>query len=60
MAMTALYHKETIGGWASGTGLAGVVSSFFYSVLTDSRLIGLSPTIAILCTLIIPVANILT
>ena len=60
LSMTALYHKDTVAGWASGTGLAGVVSSLFYSILTDSKMIALSPSWAIMTTLFVPVLSIFT
>ncbi|PAV71648.1 hypothetical protein WR25_03612 [Diploscapter pachys] len=60
LSMTALYHKDTVAGWASGTGLAGVVSSLFYSILTDRKMVALSPSWAIMITLFVPVLSIFT
>ena len=60
LSMTALYHKDTVAGWASGTGLAGVISSLFYSVLTDSKIIALSSSWTIMTTLFVPVLSIFT
>lgn len=33
LALTSLYHPQTVGWWASGTGLAGVVGSTLYVLL---------------------------
>ena len=60
LSMTALYHKDTVAGWASGTGLAGVVSSLFYSILTDSKMIALSSSWTIMITLFVPMLSIVT
>ncbi|PAV71643.1 hypothetical protein WR25_03607 [Diploscapter pachys] len=60
LSMTALYHKDTVAVWASGTGLAGVVSSLFYSILTDRKMAALSSSWAIMITLFVPVLSIVT
>ncbi|KAJ1355412.1 hypothetical protein KIN20_012806 [Parelaphostrongylus tenuis] len=46
---------DTIATWSSGTGMAGIASSFSYAGLTDRRLLALSPSQAMLVMLVVPV-----
>ncbi|PAV81316.1 hypothetical protein WR25_09317 isoform H [Diploscapter pachys] len=55
LALTAHFHKSAIGGWSSGTGGAGLIGSFSYAFLTEPKMGDLSPKVALLIQLFIPV-----
>lgn len=46
--------------WASGTGAAGIFGASAFAVLTDKRLIALTPQNALLFMLIVPVIFLFT
>ncbi|VDM56406.1 unnamed protein product [Angiostrongylus costaricensis] len=55
LGLAGHYSKNTIATWSSGTGMAGIISSFSYAGLTDRRLLALSPAQAMLVMLVVPV-----
>ncbi|KAE9415263.1 hypothetical protein Angca_003614, partial [Angiostrongylus cantonensis] len=55
LGLAGHYSKNTIATWSSGTGMAGIISSFSYAGLTDRRLLALSPAQTMLVMLVVPV-----
>ena len=57
LSLSTLYHtKLSLSGWASGTGMSGLIGSFIYAFLTT---FGLSPRDTILVMLCVPVIMLL-
>ncbi|WKX93544.1 hypothetical protein Q1695_011092 [Nippostrongylus brasiliensis] len=54
LGLAGHYSQNTIVTWSSGTGMAGLAGAFCYAGMTDSRLLALSPSEAMLMMLVIP------
>ncbi|KAM9345959.1 battenin [Symphorus nematophorus] len=57
LSLTVFFSRDTLGGWGSGTGGAGVAGALLYSSLTQ---IGLSPQITLLIMLVVPFAMVIS
>ncbi len=55
LALTTLYHKNTVSTWGSGTGAAGVIGSISYSLL---RKIGLSSHSTLILMILVPLVEV--
>ncbi|PAV64893.1 hypothetical protein WR25_07449 [Diploscapter pachys] len=60
LGLASHFDRYTVAAWSSGTGLCGVVGSLVYALVTDKRFLGLSPRIALLCTLVAPILYFIT
>ncbi|KAE9548142.1 hypothetical protein FO519_008649 [Halicephalobus sp. NKZ332] len=54
LSLASHFHGDIITAWSSGTGGAGLFGALTYAILTDKRLIGLSPRVTLFIMLIIP------
>uniref|UniRef100_A0A8R1E210 Battenin n=1 Tax=Caenorhabditis japonica TaxID=281687 RepID=A0A8R1E210_CAEJA len=54
LALTSNYPSTVVAAWSSGTGGAGIVGALVYALLTDPKLLALSPKHAILQMLTLP------
>uniref|UniRef100_UPI0037E863DA battenin isoform X2 n=1 Tax=Semicossyphus pulcher TaxID=241346 RepID=UPI0037E863DA len=57
LSLTVFFSRDVLGGWASGTGGAGVAGAFLYSGLTQ---VGLTPQITLLIMLVVPVGMLIS
>ncbi|KAI6204349.1 hypothetical protein M3Y94_00663800 [Aphelenchoides besseyi] len=55
LALASHYHRDTISSWSSGTGASGLLASVTYAALTEPHLAALSPQVALLIMLIVPI-----
>ncbi|CCD70116.1 Battenin [Caenorhabditis elegans] len=55
LGLSAHYQRIAIAGWSSGTGMAGLLGSFSYAFLTEPHMANLTPKVALLIQLFIPV-----
>uniref|UniRef100_A0A1I7UG29 Battenin n=1 Tax=Caenorhabditis tropicalis TaxID=1561998 RepID=A0A1I7UG29_9PELO len=55
LALTSNYPSSTVSFWSSGTGGAGLIGSTFYALLTDSKLLDISPKHTMFIMLIVPI-----
>ena len=53
LSLLAFFHPNTVAGWSSGTGAAGLVGSGIYLLFTS--IIGLSPMVTLLTLTFVPV-----
>ncbi|KAI1726848.1 CLN3 protein [Ditylenchus destructor] len=60
LSLSSHFHSDTISYWSSGTGGAGIAGSLAFAVLTDRRLLDLSPKSALLAMLVVPFVLLLT
>uniref|UniRef100_A0A8R1I4B0 Battenin n=1 Tax=Caenorhabditis japonica TaxID=281687 RepID=A0A8R1I4B0_CAEJA len=54
LGLSAHYQRIAIAGWSSGTGMAGLLGSFTYAFLTEPHMANLTPKVALLIQLFVP------
>ncbi|CAL9693952.1 unnamed protein product [Knipowitschia caucasica] len=57
LALTVYFSRDVLGGWGSGTGMAGMGGALLYSGLTQA---GLTPQVTLLIMLVVPAAMVLS
>ncbi|KAF1770122.1 hypothetical protein GCK72_001940 [Caenorhabditis remanei] len=55
LALSSNYPSTVVAAWSSGTGGAGLIGASIYALLTDSKLLGISPKHTMFIMLILPV-----
>lgn len=60
LSLSSHFHNDAILSWSSGTGGAGIFGALAFAILTDHRMLALSPQRALLSMLIVPLTLLIT